>query len=98
MMISCGNVGISRCERDFQVPVETDLWFPQGRHFHSCWDDGRNSRRASDLDSLAIVIPGATGTVEVADPGDRPTPTAPPRPVARMRDLRSAAADHATPA
>ncbi len=33
--IGCGNVGISRSVRDFQVPVGTAFWFPWGRHFHS---------------------------------------------------------------
>ena len=34
-MIDVDAVGISRSLRDFQVPVETVLWFPWGRHFHS---------------------------------------------------------------
>jgi hypothetical protein len=33
--MGCGNVGISRSARDFQVSVETGLWFPQRRHFQS---------------------------------------------------------------
>ena len=33
--IGCGNVGISRAVRDFQGAVETVLWFPSRRHFHS---------------------------------------------------------------
>jgi hypothetical protein len=34
-VIGCGNVGISRSVRDFQGAVETVLWFPRRRHFHS---------------------------------------------------------------
>ena len=31
----CGHVGISRAGRDVHVPVDTVLWCPSGRHFHS---------------------------------------------------------------
>ena len=50
MRIGCGNVGISRSRRDFQVRVETVLWFPEGRHFHSrLRDDARRQSYPTGL-------------------------------------------------
>ena len=60
--IGCGNVGISR-ERDFQVPVETVLWFPWGRHFHSrlcgsltCTRHPVKMRRPADARRRAAIL------------------------------------------
>ena len=33
--IGCGHVGLSSAGREFHVPVDTVLWCPSGRHFHS---------------------------------------------------------------
>jgi hypothetical protein len=72
---ACGNVGISRPVRDFQDPVETVLWFPRGRHFHSRLRRSplrdRHLRGCSTLVSVPIIVSSASYAV-VFDPPHPP--------------------------
>ena len=63
MTIGCGNVGISRSVRDFQVPVETVLVVSIGTSFpqpSSLWPCTRPPREAALPVPGASVVPGAS--------------------------------------